>query len=100
MISILVSSLATVVTSSDLGRYVAVQPFNGVSIPPNTEVEVFSRAGKTARGRVVNMRSEIQNGMFPPVSGMILDTQFAPSPARRIPMVKGGIAAMQSRKGK
>lgn len=98
----LVACIQTVITTSDIGRYVEVLPINNVfGYPHSTGVvgDFFAKDGKRASGMIVDMREEMVQRKFPLVreGALVLDTRpvFAQKQFR---MAKGGITVHQNQK--
>lgn len=72
----LASAITTIVTS-DLGRYLEVQPIGNTTehLPEGRVFTFLTAQGKSVMGRVVDMEEEIQAGHFPTVTGIVVDTK-------------------------
>lgn len=98
----LVARIQTIITASDVGRYVEIVPVSNVFGYPHSVGVVgdfFSKDGKRVSGIIVDMREEMVQRKFPLVgdSALVLDTRpvFAQKQFR---MAKGGITAHQGKR--
>ena len=90
------------VSKEDMGRYSVVVPASSsVIIPPGTEVEFFDRSGRSVKGMVVSMHERVQEGKFPDVKGLIIDTKWETYTMGQLAQPKrmqaGGVQRLQQR---
>jgi hypothetical protein len=70
---VLVSRMTTIRTVIDLGRYVEITPLAD-NVGVGVEAEFFDRKGKRLVGKVIDVSKDVQEGKFPDVKGLVVDT--------------------------